>query len=350
MVFTSIVYNFHISRSADTKSMSEIQNENIYLSVIIPAFNEDESLPHLYEHLKVVLDEIAADNYEIIFVDDGSTDSSLKVMRELHEKDDCVSVYSLRKNFGKAQALAAGFEFARGKYIFTLDADMQDDPDEIPRFIERLDDGLDLVIGWKANRKDPFLKVISSHFFNWINKKVFGLNLHDINCGFKAFKREVIEEIELYGELHRYIPIIAHSKGFRIDEIKVKHHKRKFGITKYNWKRYFAGFFDLLTSIVITRFAKKPLHFFGVIGSAFFITGMLVCIKLTWDWFNKVWIGDRPLLFLGVLLIIVGMQIIMIGLVSEIVINHKERKKSRLPIRKAYTHLPDDKNENIQES
>ncbi len=331
-------------------SMCADQDENIYLSVIIPAYNEEESIPYLYEHLKQVLDDIAADKYEIIFVDDGSSDSSLKVMRELHEEDKCVNVFSHRKNFGKAQALATGFEYARGKYIFTLDADMQDDPDEIPRFISKLDDGLDLVIGWKARRKDPFLKVVSSHFFNWINKKVFGLKLHDINCGFKAYKREVIEEIELYGELHRYIPIIAHSKGFRITEIRVKHHKRKYGRTKYNWRRYFAGFFDLLTSLVITRFAKKPLHFFGVIGSAFFFLGMIVCLKLTWDWFHKIWIGDRPLLFLGVLLIIVGMQIIMIGLVSEIVINHKEKKKTRLPIREAYTHLPDDKDENIQES
>ncbi len=326
------------------------QDENIYLSVIIPALNEDESIPHLYKHLKQVLDNVAADRYEIIFIDDGSSDSSLEVMRDLHEKDKCVSVYSHRKNFGKAQALATGFAHARGKYIFTLDADLQDDPDEIPRFIEQLDAGYDLVIGWKAHRKDPFIKVVSSHFFNWTNAKVFGLKLHDINCGFKAYKREVIEEIEVYGELHRYIPIIAYSKGFKITEIKVKHHQRKFGRTKYNWKRFLAGFFDLLTSLVITRFAKKPLHFFGSIGSVFFILGLIVCAKLTWDWFHKVWIGDRPLLFLGVLLIIVGMQIIMIGLVSEIVINHKEKKRTRLPIREALTHLPDDNDENILES
>ena len=322
--------------------MCSAQNENIRLSVIIPAFDEEESIALLFGHLKRILDKIAPDAYEVLFVDDGSRDSTLKIMRELYEKNDCVRVFSHRKNFGKAQAMATGFDYARGKYIFTLDADMQDDPDEIPRFIEKLEQGYDLVIGWKAHRKDPFLKVISSRFFNWTNMMVFGLHLHDINCGFKAYRREVIEETEVYGELHRYVPILAHSRGFKITEIKVKHHPRKYGRTKYNWRRYSAGFFDLLTSLIITKFAKKPLHFFGSFGSVFFTVGLIICLKLTWDWFHKIWIGDRPLLFLGVLLIIVGMQIIMIGLVSEIIINHKEKKKARLPIRTILSRLPED--------
>ncbi|MBU1022980.1 glycosyltransferase family 2 protein [bacterium] len=330
--------------------MSESKKENIHVSVIIPALNEAESIPSLYKHLKKVLDEVTPDKYEIIFIDDGSTDDTFKIMKELHALDKKVSIYSHRKNFGKAQAMATGFAHARGKYIFTLDADLQDDPDEIPRFIHELDQGNDLVIGWKAHRKDPFLKVISSRFFNWTNNVIFGINLHDINCGFKAYRREVIEEVEVYGELHRYVPIIAYAKGFKIAELKVKHHSRKYGRTKYNWRRYFAGFFDLLTSVVITRFAKKPLHFFGSIGSVFFFAGLIICAKLTWDWFHKIWIGDRPLLFLGVLLIIVGMQIIMIGLVSEIIINNKERKLPKLPIRTSLNHLPDEQDDDNPES
>lgn len=322
--------------------MSAAQNKNIYISVIIPAFSEEESIPHLYANLKNVLNNVAPGSHEIIFIDDGSYDKTLDNMKALYDSDTCVRVFSHRKNFGKAQALATGFFHARGKYIFTLDADMQDDPDEIPRFIEKLDGGSDLVIGWKAKRHDPFIKVVTSRFFNWINSVIFDLRLHDINCGFKAYKREVIEEIELYGELHRYIPIIAHSRGFRIEEIKVKHHQRKFGRTKYNWKRFFAGFFDLLTSIVITKFAKKPLHFFGSIGSFFVFFGFIICAKLTWEWFHHKWIGDRPLLILGVLLLILGMQITMIGLVGEIVINREERKVVRLPLRKCYSRLPED--------
>jgi len=322
-----------------------VQDEHILLSVIIPAFNEEESLPNLYTKLKPVLEKVADKSHEIIFVDDGSQDSTLKVMKELYEKDEFVKVISLRRNFGKAQAFAAGFGIAKGKYIITLDADMQDDPDEIPRFIEKLDEGFDLVIGWKAQRKDPLLKVISSRFFNLTNSVVFGLMLHDINCGFKAYKKEVIEEMELYGELHRYIPVFAHSKGFLVTEIKVKHHPRKYGKTKYNWRRYAAGFFDLLTSIVITRFAKKPLHFFGSFGSLFFLFGLIICGKLTWDWFHHKWIGDRPLLILGVLLLIVGMQVIMIGLIGEIIINREERKISRPPIRQILSRNPGDHDE-----
>ena len=317
----------------------------IVLSVIIPAFNEEESIPHLYEKLKPVLEKVSDGKYELIFVDDGSCDSTLRVMKEIYEKDERVKVVSLRKNFGKAQAFAVGFGIASGWYVLTLDADMQDDPEEIPRFIGKLDEGYDLVIGWKALRKDPILKVASSRFFNWINCVVFGLRLHDINCGFKAYRKEVIEETELYGELHRYIPIIAHSKGFKVTEIKVKHHPRKYGRTKYNWRRYFAGFFDLLTSIVITRFAKKPLHFFGSFGSLFFLAGLLICAKLTWDWFHHRWIGDRPLLILGVLLLIVGMQVIMIGLIGEIIVNREERKIIRPPVRELLSRNPGDHDE-----
>jgi len=321
-------------------------NENILLSIIVPAYNEEENIGFLYEHLKPVLEKISENKHEIIFIDDGSTDGTLRAMNRLYEKDETVKVLSLRRNFGKAQALAAGFELVRGKYIFTLDADMQDDPEEIPRFLEQLEAGYDLVIGWKAQRRDPILKVISSRFFNWTNSRVFGLMLHDINCGFKAYKREVIEETELYGELHRYIPIIAHSKGFRVTEIKVKHNPRRYGRTKYNWRRYFAGFFDLLTSIVITRFSKKPLHFFGSFGSVFFFAGLVICGVLTWEWFHKKWIGDRPLLTLGVLLLIIGMQVIMIGLIGEIIINRDEKRISRPPVRKLLSRHPEDHDDN----
>jgi glycosyltransferase involved in cell wall biosynthesis len=312
--------------------------DNIRISVIIPAFNEEESTPLLYDHLKKILMEISGNNHEIIFIDDGSRDNTPRVLEEIFKKDPTVSVITLRKNFGKAQALAAGFASADGDYILTLDADLQDDPDEIPRFIEKLEEGYDLVVGWKALRRDPILKVISSRFFNWVNAVTFGLRMHDINCGFKAFRREVIEETELYGELHRYIPIIAHAKGFKCAEIKVKHHPRKHGKTKYGWKRYFQGFFDLLTSMVITKFAKKPLHFFGSIGFVTFLVGFIICVKLTLDWFHQKWIGDRPLLILGVLFLIVGMQIIMIGLVSEIIINREEKKEVKLPVRRILSH------------
>ncbi|MFH0837569.1 MAG: glycosyltransferase family 2 protein [Candidatus Aenigmatarchaeota archaeon] len=286
------------------------------ISIVIPAKNEEKSIPILMTKIKKVFSKMPH-SYEIIFIDDGSTDSTLEQMKKL--KDNKVKIIQFRKNFGKSAALAAGFERATGDVIFTMDADLQDEPEEIPKFLKTLDEGYDLVSGWKFPRKDPFFKRMFSKVFNYMTSKVSGLRLHDYNCGFKAYRKEVIKNISVHGDLHRYIPALAHWKGFKATEIKVMHHPRIHGKTKYGFKRVFTGFLDLLTVKFMSTYARKPMHFFGVLGGIVGAVGLLISAYMVYLKFLGASIIDRPLFMLGVLMIIVAVQFIAIGLVGDMV-------------------------------
>lgn len=286
------------------------------VSVVIPLLNEKDSLEELYERLTRELAKTGLES-EMIFVDDGSRDGSGEVLDSILREGVRVRVIRLRRNFGKSAALCAGFEKAEGDIVVTMDADLQDRPEEIHKLIDHLRKGNDLVSGWKKVRRDPLTKRFASWVFNRVTNLLTGVPLHDMNCGFKAYRREVIEEITVYGEMHRYIPVLASYKGFKIAEVPVEHSRRKHGRTKFGMGRYVGGFFDLLTVIMLTRYNRKPLHIFGVIGVAMIAIGMAIEIYLTVGWFYGRWIGDRPAFMLGILLLIVGVQFMSFGLVAE---------------------------------
>lgn len=288
------------------------------ISFVIPAYNEEESLRELYERIIANMDP-TGHSCEIIFVDDGSTDKSLDVLKALHEEDPRVKVIQFRRNFGKAAALMAGFAQAEGEIIFTMDADLQDDPVEIPRFLEKLGDGYDLVTGWKYPRLDPITKTAPSKLANFAIRLGSGMDLHDFNCGYKAMRAEVARELKLYGELHRYIPVLANWRGFNVTEIKVKHHPRQFGKSKYGLRRLSRGLFDFITVVYLTRFTRRPLHFFGWMGLISLAFGMVIDGYLSVIWLMGEPIGHRPLLTLGTLLIIIGAQFFTLGLLAEMV-------------------------------
>ncbi len=312
------------------------------ISIVVPLFNEEEALGLLHERLTGVLAGMGK-SYEIVYVDDGSTDSSPKILRGIHGSDNRVKVVRFRRNFGKSAALSCGFEEASGDVIFSIDADLQDDPAEIPNFLSKLDEGYDLVSGWKARRHDPWLKVASSRFFNWVVRITSGVKLHDFNCGFKAYRREVVREVDIYGDLHRYVPFLAAARGFRVGEIKVKHHPRKHGRSKYGWDRYMKGFLDLLTATVITRFSRKPLHFFGGFGVLFFFIGFIILAYLTVLWFITHSIGGRPLLQFGMLLMITGLILISMGLIGEMIIFHSPHGNMEYPTDYVLSHDDDNR-------
>lgn len=288
------------------------------ISIVVPVLNESGSLPHLYEELTESLGNVGR-SYEIIIVDDGSTDGSVDIVRDIVAKDSRVILVELRRRFGKATALQAGFKTCKGDIVFTLDADLQDDPKEIPRFIEMIEDDYDLVSGWKEDRKDPLAKTIPSKFFNFVTSWMSGLKLQDFNCGFKAYRREVIEDLNVYGELYRYIPVIVHAKGFRVGEIAVSHRARQFGDSKYGLERFLRGPLDLVTIMFLISFQRRPLHLFGPVGLTVGSVGFLINAYLAVLWIQGVGIGDRPLLMLGTLLIIVGIQILIFGLLGEMI-------------------------------
>jgi glycosyltransferase involved in cell wall biosynthesis len=299
--------------------ISQLSRSKAEVSVIIPVLNERDSLPELYRRLTEVLKEVRRE-YEIIFVDDGSSDGSIEVCRSFVSNDARVTVVELRRNFGKATALQAGFQVAKGAIIITMDADLQDDPTEIPRFLEVLESGVDLVSGWKKNRQDPLTKTVPSKLFNSVTSMLTGIELQDFNCGFKAYRREVVESLDLYGELHRYIPVLAYANGFRIGEIPVNHHPRSYGESKYSFERFIRGAFDLITVLFLGTFKRRPLHLFGLIGIALFAVGFAIDVYLSLLWMTgTAWIGNRPLLIFGTLLIIVGVQILIFGLLAEMV-------------------------------
>jgi glycosyltransferase involved in cell wall biosynthesis len=298
---------------------------NTSLSVVVPLLNEAESLAPLYAEIDAALATLEQPaTAEIIFVDDGSTDGSPTILRELFEADPRVQVIQLRRNFGKSAALAAGFAAAGGDYIVTLDADLQDVPAEIPALLAPLlHDEADLVSGWKADRQDPLSKTLPSAIFNRVVRVVSGVPLHDFNCGFKAYRREVVEEVPLYGEMHRYIPVLAHFRGFKVAEVRVPHRARKYGHSKFGAGRFIRGFFDLLTVVFLTQYTRRPLHLFGLIGLLTFGLGFVIDAYLA---FLKLAlgqpIGHRPLLTLGVLLMIVGSQFVVFGLLGEMIAHH----------------------------
>lgn len=294
------------------------------ISVVVPAYNEQDSIPVLYSELKKVLSKYK--DYEIIFVDDGSTDKSIKVMEELNKKDNRVKIIQLRKNFGKAVALTEGFKIATGDIIITMDADLQDEPEEIPRFIEKINEGCDLVNGWKYQRKDPLMKRFFSKIFNFLTSKATHVKIHDFNCGFKAYRKEVVRDLNIYGELHRYIPALVYSKGFKVCEIKVKHQKRRFGKSKYGSIRILRGFLDLITVKYLITYIQRPLHFFGSIGLILAFFGFLIGAYLSYLWAIGQVIWNRPLLLLAVLLIVLGVQFISTGLLGEMMASKEKTR------------------------
>ena len=257
-------------------------------------------------------------------MDDGSTDES--VQRLLKKKKDHpeIKIIRLRKNFGKSIALSEGFKRAQGTIVITMDADLQDDPAEIPNLLKKLEEGYDLVSGWKKKRHDPITKTVPSKLFNFTTRFLTGIKIHDFNCGLKAYRNEVIKAIPVYGELHRYLPVLAHWQGFNVGEIAVKHHPRQFGKTKFGAKRFFSGFFDLLSVLFITRYRQKPMHLFGMFGLVNIFIGFVILLYLTILWFQGIGIGHRPLLFLGILLMIVGVQSFSLGLIGDMMISTRD--------------------------
>ena len=300
------------------------------ISVVVPLLNEEHSLEQLYAEIAAALNE-QSHEFEVVFVDDGSTDGSRSVLGRMHDELSNVVVVHLRRNFGKAAALQAGFLEARGDIVVTMDADLQDDPAEIPKLLAKLDEGFDLVSGWKTRRNDPFFRRFFSRWFNWATAVVSGVRLHDVNCGLKAYRAEVLQGIRIYGELHRFIPVLAAYRGFRIAEIPVNHRVRQHGRSRYGPERYLRGFFDLLSVTFMGRYRHRPLHLFGGVGVLMGAVGFVFLLYLT---VLKLWggegIGTRPLLTLGVLLVVVGIQLISLGLISELVTSqHEERVGER---------------------
>ena len=291
----------------------------VALSVIVPILDERNNLPELHRRLTQVLMRLER-TYEIIYVDDGSSDGSKDLCQKFAELDKNTIFIELRRHFGKGTALQAGFHEARGDVIITMDGDLQDDAEEIPSFLEVLEGDLDLVSGWKKARQDPLSKRLPSRVFNIVTSSLTGIPLRDFNCGFKAYRKEVVKSLDLYGELYRFIPAIAYAKGFRVGEIPVLHHPRRHGKSKYRFERYFRGAFDLLTIFFLSGFQRRPLHFFGVIGFFIFLTGFAIDFYLALLWFiGRIYLSNRPLLLLGTLLIVVGVQIIGLGLLAEMI-------------------------------
>jgi glycosyltransferase involved in cell wall biosynthesis len=291
------------------------------VSIVVPLLNEEESLRPLAREIKKVLSG-AYNNFEILFIDDGSTDKSLKELQQLHNEDRRNKYISFQKNYGKSAALQVGFQQATGDIIITMDADLQDDPNEIPNLIRKLDEGFDMVSGWKKVRFDPFIKKYSSRFFNAVTRLSSGIKIHDFNCGLKAYKKPVVKSVQVYGELHRYIPVLAHWQGYSVAEVPVKHHPRRFGKTKFGISRFFKGFIDLVTVVFVTRYIKRPMHLFGFLGAISFLAGFVVNGYLTYEWFRGQVLSNRPMLFLGILLIIVGVQFFSTGLLGELMVHN----------------------------
>jgi glycosyltransferase involved in cell wall biosynthesis len=295
------------------------------LSVVVPVRNEERSVELLYDEVQAALDPLGGE-WEAVLVDDGSTDGSFAALTRLHARAPNVRVVRLRRNFGKAAALAAGFRQSRGDVIVTLDADGQDDPAEIPRLLAKLEEGFDLVSGWKTKRRDPWRRRLLSRIFNSVTGRISGIRLHDMNSGLKAYRAEVVRGMPLYGELHRFIPVLAHYRGFRVAELPVNHRAREYGRSRYGLERYLRGFFDLLTVTFMGRYRHRPLHLFGGLGLALGLVGFLICTYLTILWFAGHAIGHRPLLTLGVLLVVVGMQFLSLGLIGEMITTHHEER------------------------
>jgi glycosyltransferase involved in cell wall biosynthesis len=311
------------------------------LSVVVPVYSEAESLPELAAQIRAALDGAGLD-FEVWLVDDGSSDDSWAVIGRLHAEDGRFHGVQFRRNYGKSAALAAGFSRACGRYVATLDADLQDDPAELPAMVARLEAGADLVSGWKQKRNDPIEKTIPSRFFNAVTRWMSGIPLHDFNSGIKAYRCEVVKSVRVYGELHRYIPLLAKWEGYgRIEEQVVQHHARKYGTTKFGLERYLRGFLDLITVVFLTRFARRPMVFFGGLGTLSFVTGFFV---LAWLSVEKLVfgepIGDRPLLLFGSVLLLLGAQSFLAGLLGEMIVRPEMEDVARFDIREETDRAP----------
>jgi glycosyltransferase involved in cell wall biosynthesis len=303
------------------------QSGGVEVSVVVPLLNEADSLKELHQQLRTALSRLNT-RYELLFVDDGSTDKSYQVLRDLKRVDNRVKIIRLRRNYGKSAALSVGFEKALGNIIITMDADLQDDPAEIPSLVRRLNEGYDLVSGWKKTRRDPLTKTIPSRFFNFVTGLMTGIKIHDFNCGFKVYRKEVVKTVKVYGELHRYIPVLAHWEGFRVGELIVNHRPRKFGKTKFGLGRFWKGFLDLLTVLFTTRYLRRPLHLFGFWGMMFVLAGVVIDGWLVVEWFlGLTALSNRPLFLGGILLIIVGIQMISIGLLGEMITRTRQSEE-----------------------
>jgi glycosyltransferase involved in cell wall biosynthesis len=291
------------------------------ISLVIPLYNEDESIIPLSHEIRKALSRINID-YEVILVDDGSTDNSLQKLKEITRTDNRFKYLSFRKNYGKSAALYEGFKATSGDAVVTLDADLQDDPHEIQNLLKKLENGYDLCSGWKKKRQDPLIKKITSRFYNLVTRLISGVKIHDFNCGLKAYKKEVVENVKVYGELHRYIPVLASWQGYKVTEVPVNHHPRRYGKTKFGASRFFKGFIDLITVTFVTRYIKRPMHFFGFLGALSFFIGFVVLGYLTFLWIQGIPLSNRPMLFLGMLLIIVGTQLFAVGLLGEVIVHN----------------------------
>lgn len=292
------------------------------LSILIPIYNEEESLPELESWIRQVVEPMGL-SYEILMVDDGSSDRSWEIIQALSTQNPCVVGIKFRRNYGKSAALNVGFAHAKGKVIITMDADLQDSPEEIPALYRMImEDKFDLVSGWKQKRHDPISKTIPSKFFNWITRIVSGIQLNDFNCGLKAYRQEVVKSIEVFGEMHRYIPLLAKQAGFKkIGEKVVEHRARKYGVTKFGLERFLNGFLDLMTLVFLGRFGKKPMHFFGTFGVLSFLIGFIILIYLSIVkiMYQTYGIADRPLFYFGILTVIIGTQLFVTGFLAELI-------------------------------
>lgn len=292
------------------------------LSIVVPLYNEEESLPELEAWVRRVAESKGLD-YEIVMIDDGSTDRSWEIVETLSRQNPRVKGIKFQRNYGKSAALNTGFGAVKGDVVITMDADLQDSPDEIPELYRMIrEEKYDLVSGWKKKRYDPLSKTIPSKFYNWVTRSVSGIPLHDFNCGLKAYRRSVVKSIEVYGEMHRYIPLLAKWAGFRkIGEKVVQHRARKYGVTKFGAKRILSGFLDLLSVSFLGRFGKNPMHFFGTLGSLFifFGVGVLIYLSIAKLFYEAYRIADRPLFFLGILAIIIGTQLFVTGFLAELI-------------------------------
>lgn len=299
------------------------------ISIVVPVFNEEESLPELEKWIRRVMQENDF-SYEILFIDDGSTDRSWEVIKGLFKQNPSVKGTKFRRNHGKSAALNTAFKLAKGDVVITMDADLQDSPDEVPELFRMIkEDGYDIVSGWKKKRHDPLSKIIPSKFFNFVTRKISGLPLHDFNCGLKAYRNEVIKNVEVYGEMHRYIPVMAKWAGFKkVGEKVVQHQERKFGVSKFGASRLVTGFLDLLSITFVGKFGKRPMHFLGTLGTIAFLLGFLI---LTYLSINKIFykdygMADRPLFYFGILALIIGTQLFVSGFIAELVARNAPNK------------------------
>ncbi len=305
-----------------------INNES--LSIVIPVYNEASSLIELYEEIKINVTSFSI--WEILFIDDGSTDDSGEIIRSLHEKDKRVKLIQFHRNYGKSAALSEGFKTATGNFILTMDADLQDDPKEIDNLFKKIQDGYDLVSGWKITRKDPLSKKIPSKFFNWVTRLMTGVKIHDFNCGLKLYRKRVVDTLEIYGGRHRYIPALASQKRFIIGEIPVNHRERKYGTTKYGGARLFHGFFDLLTILFLHRYTQSPLHLFGYLGliSLLISFGVEIYVVILKMFFNEPFKIHFALIVFGGMLFVLGLWFFSIGLIGEMIAKVTQHRENRI--------------------